>query len=67
VNSVWSVGIFDLDKQPLVLSYPDSDGRYFVIQLMNMWTDDFASVGTRTSANRGGRLLIARTWLVYDR
>jgi hypothetical protein len=59
VNSVWSAGILDLDKEPLVFSYPDSDGRYFVIQLMNNWTDDFASVGTRTSSGRGGRFLIA--------
>lgn len=59
VNGVWSASMLDLDKEPLVFSYPDSDGRFFVVQLMNMWTDDFGSVGTRTSGNRGGRFLVA--------
>lgn len=59
VSSVWSAGVFDLEKEPLVFSYPESDGRYFVIQLMNMWTDDFASLGTRVSGNVGGHFLIA--------
>ena len=59
VNSVWSASMLDLDKEPLILSYPDSNGRYFVIQLMNNWTDDFGSVGTRTTGNGAGRFLIA--------
>jgi len=40
VNALWSGGVFDLEKEPLVFSYPESDGRYFVIQLLNMWTDE---------------------------
>lgn len=59
VSSVWSGGVFDLEKEPLVFSYPESDGRYFVVQLMNMWTDDFASLGTRVSGNDSGNILIA--------
>ena len=53
---VWSGGVFDLEKEPLV-SYHESDGRYFVVQLLNMWTDDFASLGTRVSGNAGGHCL----------
>ncbi|WP_298872145.1 DUF1254 domain-containing protein [uncultured Bradyrhizobium sp.] len=59
VNSIWSGGIFDLEKEPLVFSYPDTAGRYFVLQLLNMWTDDFGSVGTRTTGKAGGNFLIA--------
>lgn len=59
VNSVWSGGVFDLENEPQVFSYPDSKERYFVIQLLNMWTDDFASVGTRTTGSAGGNFLIA--------
>ncbi len=58
VSAVWSGGVFDLEKEPLVFSYPESDGRYFVVQLLNMWTDDFASLGTRVSGNAGGHCLI---------
>jgi len=58
-NSLWSVAVLDLDREPMVLSFPDTKGRYFVMQAMNMWTDDFASVGTRTGNTGGGSFLIA--------
>jgi hypothetical protein len=59
VNSLWSVAVLDLDKEPLVASFPAMNERYFVMQMMNMWTDNFGSVGTRTGAAGGGRFLIA--------
>jgi len=37
------------------------DGRYIVMQALNMWTDDFASVGTRTNGGKAGNYLIAGT------
>jgi hypothetical protein len=60
VNSLWSVAVMDLDKEPLVASFPAMNERYFVMQMMNMWTDNFGSVGTRTGATGGGRFLITR-------
>lgn len=59
VNSVWSGGVFDLENGPLVISYPEIKDRYFVVQLMNNWTDDFGSIGTRTGNTGGGSFLIA--------
>jgi hypothetical protein len=59
VNSVWSFAILDLDKEPLVASHPDTKGRYIVLQLMNMWTDDFGSIGSRTTGSGAGKFLIA--------
>src|SRR5262249_352325 len=44
---------------PLVVSHPDTKGRYIVIQLMNMWTDDFGSIGSRTTGTGAGRFLVA--------
>ncbi|HYB00065.1 MAG TPA: DUF1214 domain-containing protein, partial [Ktedonobacteraceae bacterium] len=44
---------------PLIVSHPDSRGRYFVMQLMNMWTDEFGSVGSRTTGTGPGNFLIA--------
>ena len=35
------------------------DGRYIVVQALNMWTDDFMSVGTRTNGGKAGNYLIA--------
>jgi hypothetical protein len=59
VNSLWSVAVLDLENGPLVVTYPGTNGRYFVIQLMNNWTDDFGSIGSRTTGSGGGNFLIA--------
>src|SRR6516164_759578 len=45
----------------MIVSLPDMDGRYIVMQALNMWTDDFASVGTRTNGGKAGNYLIAGT------
>lgn len=59
VNSLWSHAFLDLDAEPMVVSLPDMGGRYIVMQALNMWTDDFASVGTRTNGGKAGNYLIA--------
>jgi len=59
VNSLRSGAFLDLDNEPLVASYPDTKGRFIVVQLLNMWTDDFASVGNRTTDTGAGNFLIA--------
>ena len=58
-NSLWSFGFVDLEKEPIVYSQPDTKGRYIVMQGTNMWTDDFASIGSRTSGTGAGNFLIA--------
>ena len=59
VNSLWSHGFLDLDQEPMIVTVPDSGNRYLVMQALNMWTDDFASIGTRTPAMKSGDFLIA--------
>jgi hypothetical protein len=58
-NSLWSFAFVDLDKEPFVYSQPDTRGRYIVMQALNMWTDDFASVGSRTTGTGAGNFLVA--------
>ena len=57
-NSLWSVAVMDLDKEPLVVSHPDTNGRFIIIQLMNMWTDDFGSLGSRATGTAAGNFLV---------
>src|SRR5215472_13659117 len=59
MNSLWSWVFLDLDKEPFIISLPDMQGRYIVMQALNMWTDDFASVGTRTQGGKAGNYMIA--------
>jgi len=58
-NSLWSTAFVDLDAEPVVLSRPAAKGHYLVAQIMDMWTDNFASMGTRTTGEEGGDCLIA--------
>ncbi len=48
----------DLTKEPVVLSVPASDGRYYVIMLEDTWTNDLQSVGSRTTGNGSGNFVI---------
>ena len=58
-NSLWSTAFVDLDTEPVVFSHPATKGRYLVAQVMDMWTDNFASIGTRTTGDQPGHCLIA--------
>ena len=58
LNSLWTTGFVDL-KEPVVLTVPDNKDRYYVFSVMNMWTDVFASVGTRTTGTGAGNFLFA--------
>jgi hypothetical protein len=44
----------DLEQEPMVLSVPASDGRYYVIMLEGPWTNDLPSVGSRTTGDGPG-------------
>jgi hypothetical protein len=50
----------DLRTEPLVLSVPAVDkGRYYSVQFIDMFTFNFAYVGTRATGNGAGRFLLA--------
>ena len=59
LNSLWTTGWLDLEKEPIVLSVPDTKDRYFVFSIMNMWTDVFGSAGKRTAGTSPNNFLIA--------
>jgi hypothetical protein len=49
-SSLW----YDVGAEPLVFTLPDTGDRYHVVPFMDMFTDVFATLGTRTSGNGGG-------------
>lgn len=59
LDTLFAVAWADLDREPLVLSVPDTNGRYYVIALFDMWSNVFASVGKRTTGTGAGSFLIA--------
>jgi DNA sulfur modification protein DndE len=58
VNTVYGFGFLDLGSQPQALSVPDSDGRYYVVEIVDMWTNAFAYVGGVETGYKGGTFVL---------
>src|SRR5262249_42210294 len=60
-DTLYSTAWLDLLKQPIVLSVPEMN-RYYVMQMLDAWTNVFASPGTRTTGNGKADFAIVGRW-----
>ena len=58
-DTFYSSAWLDLRGGPFVLSMPNTDGRYHLMQIMDAYTNVFAAPGTRTTGNGGARYLLS--------
>lgn len=58
-DTLYSNAWLDLTAEPLVLTVPDTAGRYYVMPFMDAWTNVFDSVGLRTTGSGAGHYIIA--------
>jgi len=58
VDTLYSSACLDLSKEPMVLSVPDTKGRYYLMPMIDAWTNIFASPGKRTTGTRAGHFAI---------
>ena len=57
-DTIYSAGWVDLDSGPVTLVLPPTGRRYVSLALMDMYTNNFAILGTRTTGPDGGRFTL---------
>ena len=63
VNVVYGFGFMDLGPEPIILSVPDSKGLYYVVEIVDMYSNAFAYAGGKTTGYAGGKFaLVGPDW-----
>jgi hypothetical protein len=57
-DTLYSLAWLDVAKEPMVLSVPALGKRFYLMQIMDEWTNVFASPGTRTTGGGKGHFAI---------
>ena len=59
-DTLYSIAQADVSGGPLLLRVPDTGGRYYVLQFVDAWTNNFAYVGRRATGTAAGSFLLTR-------
>jgi hypothetical protein len=62
-DTIYSIAQVDVSGGPVLLRVPDTAERYYVLQFVDAWTNNFAYVGRRATGTAAGSfLLVPPTW-----
>lgn len=58
VDTLYSSAWLDVGREPMVLSVPDTKGRYYLMPMVDAWTNIPASPGKRTTGTKAGHFAV---------
>jgi hypothetical protein len=58
-DTVYSIAQVDVSAGPVRLDVPATNGRYYVLQFVDAWTNNFAYVGHRATGTQAGSFILA--------
>ena len=58
VDTVYCAAWLDLAQNPVVLNVPDTNDRYYVMQIMDAYSNTFSSIGRRSTGTKAGKYAI---------
>jgi len=58
-DTLYTFAFLELREEAMLLSVPEMMGRYYIMQLLDGWTEVFASLGTRTTGATRNQFAIA--------
>lgn len=62
-NTLYGFGFMDLSQEPVVITAPDSNGRYYMIEIVDMWNNAFAYAAGKKAGYKGGKYaLVGPGW-----
>lgn len=59
LDTLYSTAWLDLDHGPMVLELPDTNRRYYLMPMLDAWTNVYASPGKRTTGTKAQKYVIA--------
>ena len=53
-DTLYSLAWVDISKEPVILSVPEVKDRFYMLPMLDMWTDVFAVIGTYATGTEAG-------------